>query len=600
MDARKSSQSITQGSVGQDLRSYIRSSGLLLNAAKSINTDKSEVYHFTNQEYVEILEAASKFSVTTTKTLFEFNDLLDPGIHCSFYRITENGEAILLQENLSPAKKEKATAQKAKAYSNVASDAQKAYESIKSELESNYKTQLENGDITAAHIHALALTLSRVPADSYEKHRDEIKKRTASRLYDWAKVHSSIVYPYLSLSEAANRLKDKDTYVPTALWGFQKDRIVLPKVESLDSDSTNWGLIYDILQSLNTGKTIEMIAENDSSVPDISETRLSKDPQVGYVLVRILELMKSPKSATLRRGEQASEPNSFVRNCVDFYVLDKVRQKFENDYSHLTYFPSVGSLRRQVKSPVETVDRKGVKTTRERITFVGYKLSELLCSYLVSRTVKVPENEPVSRFFFSLLDYIVDRWDADDCLPSSLFLPANTAVRRKLRQGPLIENKKTGVTKVNLYIPFSFVKSSECARMPEPIKKQLTSLGSSVLTKLDTINSFGVKDQNLYVTEYEQYITYCYALSDEVRKRWRSDLKVPTNIGPVGQTLIDEFPEDFSVLDLEACEKYLNSVRRLKFNFKVFSDDSEEVKAAQADISKANESRKNARKQRST
>jgi len=577
----------------------IRKDPLLVSAIELINRDRTTEYTFTVQEYSVIMYIVNQSGITLTKFFDIFNDLLDPGIYCSYKHLTINGESVLLSENLPPARKEKASSQKAKTYSAAASDSKKKYEAIKSYLESLYKDSLAKKEISDLHIHALSLTLTRVDSDLFEKEKDKLKSRTASRLYDWAKVHATIVYPFISLSDAAKGLKDKDTYVPSSSWGVMKDEIVLPKVESLDSDSSNWGLIFDILKVVMPEKKIKMTAENDSSVPDISESKLSKEPQLGYFLVRLLELIKSPKSATLRRGEQAAEPNSFIRNCVDFYVLDKVRSKFADDYDRLQYYPTVGSLRRQLRVPIESISKKGTRVTQEKISYVGYKISEIFCSYLVGRTAKNPENEPVSRFFFSILDTIVDKWESDDSLPSALFLPVNTALRRKLRQGPMIENKKRGISKANLYIPFSFVKASECARMPEVIKKSLTSLGSEIIKNLDTVNSLSVKDQNLYAEDFENYITISYSQSDEIRKMWRTDLMYLQDTSALWDAFITNFPEDISALNAKDSAEYFGSLNQTPLEFVPLSNDASVMSSARLDIEQANERRKAARKGKS-
>jgi hypothetical protein len=212
--------------------------------------------------------------------------------------------------------------------------------------------------------------------------------------------------------------------------------------------------------------------------------------------------------------------------------------------------------------PVSKQTPKGVVIENKQ-RHIGYFLAQLLSKYTeVKDPRNTPESEPFTKFIFSILDTIVDRLKSEEhySLPKSLFLDPASVLRVKIRRGPEI-SRKGKAAKSNLYIPFSFTKSSECTRMNESIRKELTSVGADVLKNINNINHLSVKDQSYYFEFFEKYISAAYTVSDEIRKQWRLEAKVVKPLA-VKAALVDEFPSIEDLADGEVdTDKYLNQIK---------------------------------------
>lgn len=215
---------------------------------------------------------------------------------------------------------------------------------------------------------------------------------------------------------------------------------------------------------------------------------------------------------------------------------------------------------------------------------VGYLLALMLSKYTeVKDSRNTPESEPFTKFIFSILDHIVQKLknDEDYSLPKSLFVDPASLLRVKIRKGPEI-SRKGKAAKSNLYIPFSFTKSSECIRMNESTRKELTSIGASVLNNINQINHLTLKDQNYYFEFFEEYIDHAYAISDEIRKQWRLEAKV-TNPASVKAALVDKFPtiESLSSGELDV-DDYMKKVKSRRLSFSPVSENATEQAALKA------------------
>lgn len=431
-----------------------------------------------------------------------------------------------LQEGVEVKETQASRLKSRETYATKANERQKLSLDIKSLLEDRYKGLIHEGDLTDREIFALSETLSRVPTHKWHAQKENlISSRSPSRLYEWAVANSSIVLPFLSLKTAGESMKDFALFNPSMSWGLKDGIFHLPKEESC-SDSNLWTLIFDILSAQFGAENVIRDSDADMSVPSLDSDVVAQNTAINPVLIRILELFKSPASVTLR-GVTQSENDRAIRNYVDFYVIDKYRGESSDDYSRMVYSPVVNNCRRTIMIPVTKQTPKG-PVIENKPRNVGYMLSNLLLKYVdVTHSKNTPEGEPFVKFIFSILDTIVDQLVKNDdfVLPKSVFVDPASVLRVKIRKGPEI-SRKGKVAKSNLYIPFSFAKSSECSRMPETIRKELTSIGSNVLNNINQINHLPLEDQNTNFDFFEDYISISYNFSDEIRKQWRLEAKI--------------------------------------------------------------------------
>jgi len=288
--------------------------------------------------------------------------------------------------------------------------------------------------------------------------------------------------------------------------------------------------------------------------------------------------------------------SDIVKNAVDFVVLDKLFEKQQGYYGNLTISPDAQSSRRTEKAEVRKETPKGVSITHKPFN-VGYALSEIILGYVQERKTKIPENEPACRFFDGILSLIAERVPRDFSIPQVFFVPAGMDLRSKIRRGPDITTKDK-TTRSNLYVPFSYVKSQECSRMPESVRKELTSIGADVLKNIDTASRFSVKSQNIFYGFFESYLSATYAISDEVRKTWRTEAKIP-QVQPVYQAVVRSFPslESLRDADEKLREAYIVSLKAGRMlAFTPTKDNPDEQKELLASVRKEVDEREKKRR----
>jgi hypothetical protein len=391
------------------------------------------------------------------------------------------------------------------------------------------------------------------------------------------------VFPYLHLKQAAEHIKTAVEAPEKALWGYRDQKYYLPKIEST-ADSYSWELLRNIFIATFSKENVLSTCDPDPSVPTLENDSVAKNPALETVILRILDLLRSPQSATVRStGLEKAEVS--IKNQVDFVVLENIYRR-DKDYSNLSISDFAISQGRRVEKLIKGTGKNTVVTPVQ----VGYSLAETLARYLPNKTTKNVESEPFVRFIFSILEYIAEsRIDIETYqLPASFIEAPSRQLRSTVRRGPVIKTK-AGV-RTNLYIPLSFVKSSECAPMPETVKRQLTDVGAAVLNNLDTINKLPVKECNYAALLYKEYITFAYALSDEVRKVWRTEAKYPSNAADISEALRGRFPKIDLKEPLEfytQMDEYLTDIKRdLKVAYLPVKEQPEEQRALLASVLK--------------
>jgi len=590
---RRRSSSWTSQAIVQD---KLQSFQTLKNLIQSVNGQKMTETHLGSTEMWALNEII-KSGFSPESVIDELANLAGK-FTCKLVR---SGDNFVLYDpsgkEEDKSNKEKPKKKPVSSYADRVSEQQKLSAGIKSLLEETYRSLIQDQKLSEQELFALAETLSRVPQEKWNAEKSNLlSARTPSRLYEWAIANSSVVLPYLSLKVAGENMKDSNRFAPGMTWGLIDGIFHLPKEESC-SDSNLWTLISDILIATFGDKAVKRDALMDSSVPSLDSDVVAKNTVINPILVRILELFKSPGSATIRSTDSTENDRS-IRNAVDFYVLDRYRSRHHDLYEYMVYTPLITNYRRLVTTTVTKQTSKGpVIETRPR--HIGYALSTLLIKYVETPNTKgTPENEPFVRFIFSILDKVVERIEAIGAyyLPKSLFVDPASTLKTKIRRGPDI-SRKGKAAKSNLYIPFSFTKSSECERMRETIRKDLTSIGSDILNNINSINHLSIHDQNNYFWFYEQYISICYSISDEIRKRWRLEARV-IDTKPIKLALVDNFPIETPVSDEGISfdeEDYINRCRKVKLIFSPASTDEQEIKAIKESISTVINARKQKR-----
>jgi hypothetical protein len=432
-------------------------------------------------------------------------------------------------------------------YSAAASALQQKATEIEKWIRNNYSTLVASKDLSEEEIQALVGTLIRVGSETEQYP----KNRTPSRLYDWAYTRSSITFPYPSLKLASGHVMfDKDFSLKLP-WGATEDKFIFPSRESIDDDGTYWGKLYDLITVL--GGEVEWNATAGPSVPDIGETELTKNDYFSLVYLRLVELVKSPSSATIRNG--AKEKIDIVKNHVDFVVLDLISKGRSEDYGFLPINPLTNQCRRVLTSSKTVSDGKKTKTEIVK-SYSGYALAEGLLSYQSGRISKSPEGEPFFKLILKIIKMILSKIDVDYVLPKSLFNPPSSVLRSLLRKGPERKKQKGTVSSVT-YVPFSFVKSQECLRMNEVTRKTLTKIGSTISSRIDSVNNLPIKEANKAIPWMEEYVAFCYSTSDQLRKEWQLSGLIVSDLSE----LSDTFDEDFFALSSENKKIFMDSAR---------------------------------------
>jgi len=150
-----------------------------------------------------------------------------------------------------------------------------------------------------------------------------------------------------------------------------------------------------------------------------------------------------------------------------------------------------------------------------------------------------------------------------------------------------------------MYIPFSYAKASECADMPEHIKKNLTDTGSQVLKNLDLINKLTVKDAADKYDDFNQYIRRAYIVADECRKQWRREGRVPNSEDIKNVFGESRFPkltgDQVKSFNPDEWKHYFTYVEGFQLTFSDVKNNPEEQKALKASILKIQEDKKKKR-----
>jgi hypothetical protein len=455
--------------------------------------------------------------------------------------------------------------------------------------------------ITPEQIHALAETLSRVPNEKFETYKKKFSATDIDNIYLWAIANSTIVYPYLSLTDAANHIKKVvERAESLKSWGIGSDgRIHLPPLESV-ADSKFWYLLYAILDN-KYGKEIVYDGTIDESFQTFSNDELAKNPRAGDLLFRLMELIRTTGSANFRTPDSVTS-EIMLKNQVDLELIDIIRTQKDSLYKNYTLNPrAVADMRRSVTSN-KTVSTGKKSHVVQVVTYEGSKLAETICSYGNYKS-STPESNPLYRIIHRVLEDLSKELPENWVIPKSVFLAPSVQVRTSIRQGPKIKTKG-GREKANAYIPFSFVKSSSCTAYPAVAKKELTDIGSAIIKNSDLINSVGLREGGKLIPLFSDYISNSYIISDQLRKMWAVQAKIPADIPSIRESLVDNFSNI-----INNSKEVVEDLRALLKEQKALSDEivfkdplktKEEMDALKASITKAENDKKDARKKRQT
>jgi hypothetical protein len=307
-----------------------------------------------------------------------------------------------------------------------------------------------------------------------------------------------------------------------------------------------------------------------SDFPELGNADIAKNPAIETLIIRLLELFRNPRSVTMR-GSGLEKAETSLRNQVDFLVLERIYTR-DDTYRNM----SISSLALSQGRRTEKVQRNEGKGKISYVPMLtGFKLAETLSFYEKVREKKM-EHGSLFRFMQQILNMIADRISDNFSIPHSFLVAPNVLLRSTVRKGPKIKTK-TG-ERTNLYVPFSFVKSSECIQMSESTKKNLTDCASGIMKNLDTINKYPVKVSSKAMRLYEEYVKVSYIISDEIRKEWRTSAKVISNSSEIKELLSDNFvplteSDNYNRLELE---RYIKDVKNFKLVFKNQRDNPKE------------------------
>jgi len=359
--------------------------------------------------------------------------------------------------------------------------------------------------------------------------------------------------------------------------------------ESLDNDETFWGRLADLLAVMKLEVTFSAI--KSSTVPELGGSALAKNNYFGYVFIRLVELFKSPGSATVRTGNLSTLDKA--KNDVDYVYLHYIYNKEKTErYANLSLSPDLRHSQRKVM--ISRTKAEGGKTTVvQSPSYMGYALAEQLSLYVEERVGKSPEAEPFFRFIHEIIQRLALRSDKDFVIPKAFFSPSNVLLRKDLRHGPDVTSKK-GTRKGNTYVPFSFAKSLECQDMPETLRKTLTGVGATVSKQIDSINHLDIIAQNQVIPDAKRYVALCYALSDDLRKRWQFHAEVIEDVKSLEIFTKDNFVE----LDDESRTAKLNAISRYVCETVPLYGDAAKQQSVQDKVAEIVNSKKDAREKR--
>jgi len=153
-------------------------------------------------------------------------------------------------------------------------------------------------------------------------------------------------------------------------------------------------------------------------------------------------------------------------------------------------------------------------------------------------------------------------------IPKVFFEPPSNLIRNRIREGPQIQTKKG--LRHNLYVPLSFVKSSECAQFPESIRKELVDISSSVISNLDNVNKLSINEAAEKLHFFNDCLKYSYYISDTCRAEWRRNAYCPSpeqleNCLVKDFTVVQEASYDNDVF-AQYTTKLKDKVRKLTFS----------------------------------
>jgi hypothetical protein len=238
-----------------------------------------------------------------------------------------------------------------------------------------------------------------------------------------------------------------------------------------------------------------------------------------------------------------------------------------------------------------TSSESGRTTVVQSNSFVGYALAEGLSLYVQEKVGKSPEAEPFFRFIHEIIQRIARKTDISFVIPKAFFSPSNVLLRKDLRHGPDVKSKK-GTRKGNTYVPFSFAKSLECQDMPETLRKTLTGVGAIVSKQIDSINHLDIISQNLVLPDAKKYVALCYALSDDLRKKWQANAEIIEDVSDLDmfthENLIESTPQRRSIL--------LNTVSRYVCETVPLYSDANRQRSVQEKVTAIVDSKKKSRK----
>jgi hypothetical protein len=398
---------------------------------------------------------------------------------------------------------------------------------LSSELRNVYASLIADSKLPEQELTALVETLSRCPGLSPDTVRDIASRMGPSQLYGWALSKSNIAYPCLNLKAAGQQIGSQRA--EEISWGYLKPHHYrLPtEIPALLEEETMWIYLFGLAGNYGDIETMESLPGDWVPFPN---DVLARDKVLDTVIKRVHELSRNPKSATIR-GDLGS-PENVAKNAVDFVVLEHILPKL--GYTNLSISTTaLRSGRRQVQH----VDIQKKQTVT---SYIGYRLTDILIDGCQAKASAVNREEiNFVNFFIGLLHDIADSVSWTE-LPKSFLEPPAESIRRALRQGPDIRTKK-GMKK-NFYIPLSYVKSSECARYPDAIRRECTATGSDVMIRVDAINNLSVREANERLPSYKAYMASTYLLADRIRAEWRTNQYVPGSgtVTRFMESLLDE------------------------------------------------------------
>jgi hypothetical protein len=427
-------------------------------------------------------------------------------------------------------------------------------ESISKELKVRYKDLYSSGQFTSKECDALAEGLMRVP-EEIRKAKMKNLEDIPSRLYLWVISKSNIMFPYVSLKVASENIK---THIrPETRWGFRPDgSVVLPKKECFDISN----LTYFIRMVIEAFTSVSYTADTMEHWPELKNETCTLDSNLSTIFKRILDLKKSPESATIRKGSKLSKEDE-VKNAIDFIVLNKRYNDNASDYGHLlvnTYALSCGRR-------AEKVSQGHGKSASYHTILSGYKLSDYISPFLDPHTFKTIEEHPFVRLVIDLIKKI-----PGSHIPKSFFDTPSNSLKSKLRKGPVIKIRGKP-DRINNYVPFSFAKSSDCDLMPKSCRTTLTDLGATVYTALDHINKLEIKEANNASPLYEKFLKTAYQMSDDMRDTWQKRAEIPD------LTAVERWIQkigNWNMKDLNDLEISVNTFAHLKLRFEPADNDA--------------------------